>query len=252
MESITIPVPPIAEQEKIVAELDCLFGIIEKKKQQLKEYDALAQSIFYEMFGDPVENDKGWDISYLKEIAEFKNGLNFKKVENGRKQLFLGVSNFKDNSIINQIEEYSSINIADDITEEFLLKDNDIVFVRSNGSKELVGRNIIVYTGNEKITYSGFCIRCRIISSVIIPIFLNYMLSVPSIKQVIKNFGRGANISNLNQTMLGQIKVIVPPLTLQQYYISKIEAIEKQKAFIKKSIEEVETLFNSRMDLYFN
>ena len=250
--SIPIPVPPIAEQEKIVAELDCLSGIIEKKKQQLKEYDALAQSIFYEMFGDPVENDKGWDISYLKEIAEFKNGLNFKKVENGRKQLFLGVSNFKDNSIINQIEEYSSINIADDITEEFLLKDNDIVFVRSNGSKELVGRNIIVYTGNEKITYSGFCIRCRIISSVIIPIFLNYMLSVPSIKQVIKNFGRGANISNLNQTMLGQIKVIVPPLTLQQYYISKIEAIEKQKALIKKSIEEVETLFNSRMDLYFN
>lgn len=252
VKQISIPVPPIAEQEKIVAELDCLSEIIEKKKQQLKEYDALAQSIFYEMFGDPVENDKGWDISYLKEIAEFKNGLNFKKVENGRKQLFLGVSNFKDNSIINQIEEYSSINIADDITEEFLLKDNDIVFVRSNGSKELVGRNIIVYTGNEKITYSGFCIRCRIISSVIIPIFLNYMLSVPSIKQVIKNFGRGANISNLNQTMLGQIKVIVPPLTLQQYYISKIEAIERQKALIKKSIEEVETLFNSRMDLYFN
>ena len=252
LSQVIIPIPSITEQEKIVAELDCLSGIIEKKKQQLKEYDALAQSIFYEMFGDPVENDKGWDISYLKEIAEFKNGLNFKKVENGRKQLFLGVSNFKDNSIINQIEEYSSINIADDITEEFLLKDNDIVFVRSNGSKELVGRNIIVYTGNEKITYSGFCIRCRIISSVIIPIFLNYMLSVPSIKQVIKNFGRGANISNLNQTMLGQIKVIVPPLTLQQYYISKIEAIEKQKELIKKSIEEVETLFNSRMNEYFN
>ena len=249
---ILIPIPPIAEQEKIVAELDCLSGIIEKKKQQLKEHDALAQSIFFEMFGDPVENEKGWDIKYLKEIAEFKNGLNFKKVENGRKQLFLGVSNFKDNSIINEIEEYSLINIAEDIAEEFLLKDNDIVFVRSNGSKELVGRNIIVYTGDEKITYSGFCIRCRIISSAIIPIFLNNLLSIPSIKQVIKNFGRGANISNLNQTMLGQIKVIVPPLPFQQNYISKIEAIEKQKALIKKSIEEVETLFNSRMNYYFN
>ena len=60
VEQIPIPVPPIAEQEKIVAELDCLSGIIEKKKQQLKELDNLAQSIFYEMFGDPVENDKGW------------------------------------------------------------------------------------------------------------------------------------------------------------------------------------------------
>ena len=61
LENYLIPVPPIAEQEKIVAELDCLSGIIEKKKQQLKELDNLAQSIFYEMFGDPVENDKGWE-----------------------------------------------------------------------------------------------------------------------------------------------------------------------------------------------
>ena len=61
----TISYPPIAEQEKIVAELDCLSGIIEKKKQQLKELDNLAQSIFYEMFGDPVENDKGWKTSPL-------------------------------------------------------------------------------------------------------------------------------------------------------------------------------------------
>ena len=74
VENSKIPGPSIAEQEKIVAELDCLSGIIEKKKQQLKEYDALAQSIFYEMFGDPVENEKGWEVNVIGNIANFYNG----------------------------------------------------------------------------------------------------------------------------------------------------------------------------------
>ena len=69
-----IPLPPLPEQEKIVAELDCLSGIIEKKKQQLKELDALAQSIFYEMFGDPVENEKGWEVKKLGEICKTTSG----------------------------------------------------------------------------------------------------------------------------------------------------------------------------------
>ena len=65
---INVPVPPIAEQEKIVAELVCGTGIIEKKKQQVKELDNLAQPLFYEMFGDPVENDKGWDVKQIGEV----------------------------------------------------------------------------------------------------------------------------------------------------------------------------------------
>ena len=71
---INVPVPPIAEQEKIVAELDCLSGIIEKKKQQLKELDNLAQSIFYEMFGDPVENDKGWEVKTYGSEFQISSG----------------------------------------------------------------------------------------------------------------------------------------------------------------------------------
>ena len=67
--SIPIPVPPIAEQEKIVAELDCLSGIIEKKKQQLKELDALAQSIFYEMFGNPLRDERGWGLKRLADVC---------------------------------------------------------------------------------------------------------------------------------------------------------------------------------------
>ena len=85
LENYLIPVPQIAEQEKIIAELDCLSGIIEKKKQQLKELDNLAQSIFYEMFGDPVENDKGWDVKKFPECYKLTSGKNLtaKKIVEG-------------------------------------------------------------------------------------------------------------------------------------------------------------------------
>ena len=83
---INIPVPPLAEQEKIVAELDCLSCIIEKKKQQLKEYDTLAQSIFYDMFGNPIDNEKGWEMKKLGEVCKIICGQDYKSVkdDNGK------------------------------------------------------------------------------------------------------------------------------------------------------------------------
>ena len=75
LKELQIPVPPLVEQEKIVAELDCLSGIIEKKKQQLKELDALAESIFYTMFGDPITNEKGWEVKRLGEVCKFSQGI---------------------------------------------------------------------------------------------------------------------------------------------------------------------------------
>lgn len=71
---VSIPVPPISEQERIVEELDLLSGIIEKKRQQLKELDNLAQSIFYDMFGDPITNEKDWEVRVLKDVAEIIGG----------------------------------------------------------------------------------------------------------------------------------------------------------------------------------
>ena len=67
---INVPVPPLSEQSRIVEELDCLSGIIEKKKQQLKELDNLAQSIFYEMFGAPVLNPKKWETKKWKDVFD--------------------------------------------------------------------------------------------------------------------------------------------------------------------------------------
>ena len=73
-DNTTIPYPPIEEQERIVEELDCLSGVIEKKREQLKELDALAESIFYTMFGDPITNEKGLIIKTIGDVCQLKSG----------------------------------------------------------------------------------------------------------------------------------------------------------------------------------
>lgn len=74
VESIKIPLPPLSTQLSIVSELDRINELIRLKKEQLKDFDNLAQSLFYEMFGDPVENERGWDVKNLGEIGEVKTG----------------------------------------------------------------------------------------------------------------------------------------------------------------------------------
>ena len=77
----SIPIPSREEQERIVEELDCLSGVIEKKREQLRELDALAQSIFYTMFGDPITNEKGWEVKKLEAVSTLLNGRAYKQNE---------------------------------------------------------------------------------------------------------------------------------------------------------------------------
>lgn len=248
--SIPIPVPPLPIQEQIVSELDKVSEIIEKKKQQVNELDTLAQSIFYDMFGDPVENEKGWEVCRINEVASLKNGLNYDKVDKGIEVKILGVGDFKNNKIITS-GEIGYTTVSNKVAKEFLLKDNDVVFVRSNGSKALIGRCVLVETQGETLSYSGFCIRCRLLSNGIDPRYFLSFMQTPLIKERLTGGGRGCNIQNINQSSLGNQIITLPPLSLQQSFAKKIEAIEKQKELINQSIKEAQTLFDSRMDFYF-
>lgn len=117
-------------------------------------------------------------------------------------------------------------------SEEYLLKDEDIVFVRSNGSKELVGRCLAVYPGNEKLTFSGFCIRWRKNSDKVMTDFLLQVLKTENVRILMR--GRGANIQNLNQQILGKLMIPVPNMALQQSFVEFVGAIDKSKLAIYK------------------
>lgn len=249
LKNYIIPLPPLSTQLAIVSELDKINELIRLKKEQLKDFDNLAQSLFYEMFGDPVENEKGWEVKKLGEIGEFKNGLNFSKDENGHSIKFLGVSDFQNKKSIAS-DQLAYISLSERVQEDYLLKTGDIVFVRSNGKKELIGRSVKMYI-TEPTTYSGFCIRCRITDEKVDKDYIAILLKTPIIRQFMTNSGRGCNISNLNQKVLNSIPTILPPLSLQQLFAQRIEQIEREKSEVQKSIQDLETLLASRMQYWF-
>ena len=246
----TFSYPPLPEQEKIVAELDCLSGIIEKKKQQLKEYDALAQSIFYEMFGNPIDNEKGFAIKCLGDIANSVNyGTSSPAVEGG-KYTYLRMNNLTYNGYLD-LTDIKSIDVPEKDLDKYIVRKGDILFNRTN-SKELVGKTALFDLDKEMII-AGYIIRVRININEVIPIYVVRYMNTAFMKSYFANLCKGAvNQANINSKELKAIPIPVPPLSLQQEFASKIEAIEKQKELIKQSIAETETLFNSRMDYYFN
>ena len=130
-----------------------------------------------------------------------------------------------------------------------MLKDGDIVFVRSNGNKALVGRSLVVYPATIPTTFSGFCIRFRLHSNEIKTDYLLQVLKTDSIRK--KMAGRGANIQNLNQKILGELQIPVPPLELQNQFAVFIEQTEKTKTTISRSLEKLETLKKALMQEYF-
>lgn len=249
LKNYIIPLPPLSTQLAIVSELDKINELIRLKKEQLKDFDNLAQSLFYEMFGDPVENEKGWEAKKLGEIGEFKNGLNFSKDENGHSIKFLGVSDFQNKKSIAS-DQLDCISLSECVQEDYLLKTGDIVFVRSNGKKELIGRSVKMYI-TEPTTYRGFCIRCRITDEKVDKDYIAILLKTPIIRQFMTNSGRGCNISNLNQKVLNSIPTILPPLPLQRLFAQRIEQIEREKSEVQKSIQDLETLLASRMQYWF-
>ena len=249
LKNYIIPLPPLSTQLAIVSELDKINELIRLKKEQLKDFDNLAQSLFYEMFGDPVENEKGWEAKKLGEIGEFKNGLNFSKDENGHSIKFLGVSDFQNKKSIAS-DQLDCISLSECVQEDYLLKTGDIVFVRSNGKKEFIGRSVKMYI-TEPTTYSGFCIRCRITDEKVDKDYIAILLKTPIIRQFMTNSGRGCNISNLNQKVLNSIPTILPPLPLQRLFAQRIEQIEREKSEVQKSIQNLETLLASRMQYWF-
>ena len=243
-DNIQIPVPPLAEQEKIVAELDCLSGVIEKKKQQLKELDALAQSIFYEMFGATITSK--FQKYQLSQLSEYKltYGSGASAVEYDGIIRYVRITDIQEDGKLG--ESIVSPSIYED---KYLLNDGDILFARSGAT---VGKTYHYKSNNGRAIYAGYLIRFIPNKSIVLPEYIFYYTRSEFYKSFIKQSAQTVAQPNINAKQYGELIVPLPPLALQQSFASKIEAIEKQKELIKKSIEETETLFNSRMDYYFN
>ena len=246
---IELKLPTIETQKKIVDRLIKVEQIIQLKKRELQKLDTLVKSRFAEMFGDPIQNPYNWSIKSLLEMGYCKNGMNFHTGDSGIELYCLGVGDFKNYSIIDGTDQLSKISLNEMPPEESMLQNGDIVFVRSNGNKDLVGRCVLVYPHDVQTTYSGFCIRYRLTSR---EVNKNYLLRVLKTDSMRKQMtGRGANIQNLNQKTLATLNIPIPPIELQNQFADFVASVDKSKSKIQKSLEETQLLFDSLMQKYF-
>jgi type I restriction enzyme S subunit len=248
---LEIPLPDLATQQKIAAVLDKADELRQYNKQLIEKYDALTQSLFLDMFGDPVRNEKGWEKMKLGNLGFFKNGLNYSKSEKGNKIKVIGVGDFKNYVEIKNLNHITYIEMTEHPKEDFLLKDEDLLFVRSNGNKELIGRCLIVFVGSEKVSYSGFCIRFRKNNPLLNVIYLVQLFQRKEFKKHIFRNGRGANIQNINQELLSSIEIQLPPISFQNEFADRVQLIEQQKELAQQALQKSEELFNSLLQKAF-
>ena len=244
-----IPLVDKERQEEICDVLEKANKLISLRKQQLAKLDELVKARFVEMFGDPVQNPNCWKTENLLDLGYCKNGMNFHRDDCGTEIHCLGVGDFKNHSTIRDVGSLPFISLNELPTSEYLLQDGDIVFVRSNGNKELVGRCLAIYPAKTPVTYSGFCIRYRLTSNKITVSYLLRVLKADSVRK--KMTGRGANIQNLNQQILAQLVVPIPPLSLQNQFAAFVERVDQQKQTVQQSLEKLELIKKALMQEYF-
>ena len=248
LNQVLLPVPPIETQSRIVSELDLLQSIIDKQKAQLKELDNLAQAVFYDMFGDPVENDKGWEVMMLgDECTDMKYGTSRPSCENG-KYSYLRMCNISSDGHLD-LNNLKTIDVPDDEVEKCIVRYGDILFNRTN-SIDLIGKTCM-FDLETPMIIAGYIIRVRL-SEKLESRFVSCMFNMPSMKKLLRAMAKGAvNQANINSKELASIIIPIPPVIFQQSFASKIESIEKQKAAINQSIAETQRLFDYTMDKYF-
>lgn len=246
---IKIAIPPKSTQLAIVSELDKINELIRLKKEQLKDFDNLAQSLFYEMFGDPVENEKGWEVKKLNEIVSDNCSISYGIVQPGD-----GVENGV--PVVRPVDMTKTFvsrkglkNTTKEISDSYkrtILKGNEILMcVRgttgliSMATPELQGCNVT--RGIAPIECGPTCDKW----------FVFYQILNPAIQHHIAEYTRGIALKQINMKDVRDIPLCLPPLSLQRLFAQRIEQIEREKSEVQKSIQDLETLLASRMQYWF-
>lgn len=244
-----IAIPPKLTQLSIVSELDKLNELIQIKKEQLKDYDALAQSIFYEMFGDPVENEKGWEVMSLADVCHsITDGDHMPPPKTDSGIPFLTISNInKETRILDFSDTFfvpQSYYVA--LKESRKPMENDLLYTVT-GSYGIP----VVVDGKNSFCFQRHIALLRPNVDKVLTLYLCYWCLCPSIKQLADKVATGIAQKTVSLTSLRKFSIILPPLPLQQSFAHRIEQIERQKAAVQSTITDLETLLAARMQYWF-
>lgn len=237
----TIPVPPMEIQKQIVEEFDQINDLIAKNRELLSELDALAQSLFYDSFGDPLSNPKGFPIKTLKDVCVLKSGdSSANNLPDGDvPYVKVGDMNLIDNKR-GIITSSNFVNI--ETKSKLLFPIGTTIFPKRGGA---------ILTNKKRLTKVQICCDLNIMGAIpqnIHPLYLYFFFLEKDFSELVD----GSTVPQINNTDIYPLKIQVPPLALQEEFASKVEAIEAQKVKVDAEISELQNLLDARMDYWFN
>lgn len=241
--NLPLPLPPLPEQRRIAAILDQADALRRLRRQSLSRLSDLGQAIFFEMFGDPIENPRKWPVGSVREmVSEAKYGTAQKANTNCEGIPILRMGNITyDGRIV--LADLKHVELAERDLPKYTTRRGDLLFNRTN-SKELVGKTAVIKS-DEPMAIAGYLVRVRT-NKRGNPHYISAFLNSRPGKAILQNMCKNiVGMANINAQELQDIAIPIPPVTLQEEFAKKLAMIDQRRAGYEKAIEEAEALFAS-------
>lgn len=251
VKNLEIPLPDLHTQQHIAKVLDQADALRQQNRQLLAHYDELLQSTFIDLFGDPVKNEKGWEVKKLGEVSEVISGVAKNGNLNGDliETPYMRVANVQDGQL--NLSEIKTIHVFKKDFEKYQLKYNDILMTEG-GDPDKLGRAAIWKEQIKYCIHQNHIFRVRPDFSIIDSGYLCLLVGSSYGKRYfLKAAKQTTGIASINITQLKNFPIPIPPLSLQQKFAQLVEQIEEQKAVVKQSLAESEVLFEGLLAEYF-
>lgn len=246
-----IELPKLENQRKIVKILDKVSDVIEKKEQELKQLNTLVKSRFVEMFGDSKINPNNYPICQLSEYINFltsgSRGWAKYCIDSGR-EWFITIKNVKDCNI--SVDNMQSINAPDNAeAKRTKVQEGDLLIsiTADLGRTGVITKEIAEHGAYINQHLTRICLNQAILN----PLYVAYFMGTPAGKEQFESKNQSAVKAGLNFNSINSLKIMIPPMDVQNKFVAFVNQVNKSKSKIQKSLEETQLLFDSLMQKYF-
>ncbi|GAB4121522.1 MAG: hypothetical protein Tsb0027_17840 [Wenzhouxiangellaceae bacterium] len=245
--ALKIPLPPLPEQKRIAKILDAAAALRAKRRESLAQLDALLQSTFLEMFGDPVENLKGWNATTtLGEIADLVSGITKGRKVKGqqlREIPYLAVANVQDRHL--SLDNVKTIEATEAEISRYRLLKGDLLLTEG-GDPDKLGRGSLWSGELEECIHQNHVFRVRLHSERVRPIYLNWLIgSARGKRYFMRSAKQTTGIASINMTQLRAFPMLIPPVEIQDQFSTAVTQLEEHRLKLTKQCKELDILFSS-------
>lgn len=240
-----IELPPIQRQKEIVNILSLIQILIARRKNELDFLDTLIKARFVKLFGNPIVNEKGWDVAELNAVCDgIGDGLHGTPEydENG------GYPFINGNNLMNGvIEVTSATKMVDEATykRHYIELSNNAILLSINGT---LGK-LAFYNGEEVMLGKSAC-YCNL-KHEINREFVYGVMKTDAFMDFLESNATASTIKNVGLKAIRGFKLILPPEELQTQFVAFSKQVDKSKVAVQKALEETQILFDSLMQKYF-